>query len=165
MLTCLMKARLGSTSNEMVLQTPTRESRSLQSPKKSKRKLSRPQLGGEELDRRELAACLNSIGSKSEVIPNKVIAAGFDDLSPSPSAKRRVTFKKDKGNKNSGINATNDSKRRKTSSLSQRIDDIFSVVSDTGGANPSMAVSEKGKQVRTTRSRPCKTPSTTHIMI
>ena len=80
--------------------------------------MTKPQLGGEQLNRHDLAAMLNSLGTKNEIISNSAIAAGFDQSSPSPSAKRKkVTFGKDTGNKNSGLNATNDSKRHKMFSL------------------------------------------------
>ena len=59
----------------------------LGSPKKAKQKMSKPQLNGEKLNRQELAAMLNSIGTKSETIPNAAIAS-LEKGSP-PSEKRR----------------------------------------------------------------------------
>ena len=118
----------------------------LGSSKKVKHKLSKPQLNGEKLGRLELAAMMNSLGTKSETIPNASIASFEQGSAPGKKRKKRVTFGKSTDDENSNLSVASDSKKPKT--LSARIDDMFAAISDVGSANPSMTVSEEGQRVR-----------------
>ena len=64
----------------------------LGSSKKAKQKLPKPQLCGERLDRQQLAAMTNSLGTKSETLPNASIASLEQGSSSSKKRRKRVTF-------------------------------------------------------------------------
>ena len=107
----------------------------LMASKEERLSMDEPELDGEVPTATQRASMMNALGYKSETIPNNSLY----DSSPSPRKRKR------KGkNAGSSLSATSEPKKQnKSSTLQNRIRDLFAVVGNDG-----MVVSDTGKLAR-----------------